>query len=105
MPYRKPHTFRHNSASAMLNGSVPVGLVCGIPGHENPGITSNNSDKRHLSGDTERGQTQFHQYLRVGLHEGCHHRSHGIPGPLYRQKDARRWQLMPLLVSFRKKLL
>ncbi len=39
VPYRKPHTFRHNAASAMLNGGVPVSIVSGILGHENPSIT------------------------------------------------------------------
>lgn len=41
VPYRKPHTLRHNAASAMLNGGVPIPIVCAILGHENPSITLN----------------------------------------------------------------
>lgn len=37
--YRKPHTFRHTAASAMLNGGVPVTIVAAILGHERPSIT------------------------------------------------------------------
>ncbi|HIK92573.1 MAG TPA: hypothetical protein EYG03_11410 [Planctomycetes bacterium] len=39
VPYRKPHTFRHNAASSMLNGGVPVTIVAAILGHENARVT------------------------------------------------------------------
>ncbi|MEO1981269.1 MAG: site-specific integrase, partial [Fuerstiella sp.] len=39
VPYRKPHTFRHNAASALLNGGVPVTIVAAILGHEDASIT------------------------------------------------------------------
>lgn len=37
--YRKPHTFRHTAASAMLNGGVPVTIVAAILGHEDASVT------------------------------------------------------------------
>ncbi|MEO2019045.1 MAG: site-specific integrase [Fuerstiella sp.] len=39
VPYHKPHMFRHNAASAMLNGGVPVTIVAAILGHEDASIT------------------------------------------------------------------
>ncbi len=57
VPYRKPHTFRHNAASAMLNGGVPVTIVAAVLGHEDASITLR--VYAHLIGDETEKAKRF----------------------------------------------